>query len=219
VLFVVFTIQNWLSYPPDARAAVVPYDLGLVVLGFTLYGVCGRVKLSSRGTHLATTGLAFAVLGQILLTTLYGLNPLFTHYVSILLIASAGAILATRWVALIAGVAIAGWAAVAARVLAPEQLGQASLVMMTSAAIAAVVHVGRRRSRARIVALRVGDARREQALEHALADADEARRGLDHKVEERTAALRSELAERERLEAQLRHAQKLEAVGQLAGSP
>ncbi|HEY6176828.1 MAG TPA: response regulator, partial [Kofleriaceae bacterium] len=54
-------------------------------------------------------------------------------------------------------------------------------------------------------------------LQRALAEADEARRELDRKVEERTAALRTELTERERLEAQLRHAQKLEAVGRLAG--
>jgi two-component system, cell cycle sensor histidine kinase and response regulator CckA len=217
VLFVVFTIQNWMSYPPSARATVVPYNIGLVLLGFTLYGVCRRVKLSSFGTHVAATVLSFAVLGQIMLTTLYGLNPLFTHFVSILLIASAGSILATRWVGLIAVVAIAAWAVVADRVLTREQLGHASLVMMTSAAVAVVVHVGRRRSRARVVALRLGDARRELALQQALSDADDARRGLDRKVEERTAALRDELVERERLEAQLRHAQKLEAVGRLAG--
>src|SRR4029079_13810285 len=75
----------------------------------------------------------------------------------------------------------------------------------------------RHRARNRIVALRAGDARREKVLAEALAEADEARRGLDRKVEERTAALRNELEERERLEEQLRHAQKLEAVGRLAG--
>jgi signal transduction histidine kinase/ActR/RegA family two-component response regulator len=83
--------------------------------------------------------------------------------------------------------------------------------------VAFIVHVGRNRARARIVELRSGDARRELALQGALGEADEARRGLDRKVEERTAALRTELEERERLEEQLRHAQKLEAVGRLAG--
>ncbi|HEU4731792.1 MAG TPA: response regulator, partial [Kofleriaceae bacterium] len=86
-----------------------------------------------------------------------------------------------------------------------------------SLAVACIVHAGRRLAWARILELRGGDARREVALQQALAQADEARRGLDRKVEERTSALRSELEERERLEEQLRHAQKLEAVGRLAG--
>jgi len=217
LLFVVFAIQNGLSYPPDARATVVPYNIALSVLGFTLYAVCRRIRLSSRATHLAAASLALAVLGQILLTTLYGLNPLFTHFVSILLIAGAGSILASGWVAAIAAIAIAAWAVVANRMLSADQFRLNCLVIMTSVGVAVVIHVGRRRSRSRVLALRAGDARRELALQHALAEADEARRELDHKVEERTAALRTELAERERLEAQLRHAQKLEAVGRLAG--
>jgi len=238
VIFVVFAIQNWVSYPPDARAVVVPYNVGLVVIGFTLYGVCRRITLSTRGIHLAATGLAFAVLGQIMVTTLYGLNPLFTFFVAILLITSGSSVLASGWAAMIVAVVVATWAVVASRVLPGELLALHSLVMFTSTGVAAVIHVGRRRSRARIVELRAGDARRELALQrafaeavelrtgdarrelalqHALAEADEARRELDRKVEERTAALRAELAERERLEAQLRHAQKLEAVGRLAG--
>ncbi|HEX3765529.1 MAG TPA: response regulator [Kofleriaceae bacterium] len=217
VLFVVFAIQNGLSFPPDARVTVVPYNIGLSLLGFTLYGVCRRIPLTSRTAHLAAAGLAFAVLGQILLTTLYGLNPLFTHFVSILLIAGASSVLASGWVATIGGIAIAAWAVVATRVLSDDQFRQSCLVIMTSVAVATVVHVGRRRSRARVLELRAGDARREMALQQALAEADQARRELDHKVEERTAALRDELAGRERLEAQLRHAQKLEAVGRLAG--
>jgi signal transduction histidine kinase len=216
-LFVAFAIQNWLTYPANARAVVVPYNLGLVALGFTLYGVCRRVALSSRAVHLAAAGLALAVLGQILLTTLYGLNPLFTFFVTILLTACASSIVSTPWVATVGGIAIAAWAAVAARVLSSDQLGLNALAMMTAAMAAAVVHVGRRRSRAKILELRAGDARRELALRRALAAADDARHELDRKVEQRTAALRDELAQRERLEAQLRHAQKLEAVGRLAG--
>src|SRR5262249_34695850 len=102
-------------------------------------------------------------------------------------------------------------------VLPARELELNAFVMLASIAVSALVHAGRYRARNRIDALRAGDARREQALQHALAEADEARRELDRKVEERTAALRTELEERERLEEQLRHAQKLEAVGRLAG--
>lgn len=58
----------------------------------------------------------------------------------------------------------------------------------------------------------------------ALTEAEEARRSLElahaeleDRVRERTAALVDEIAERERLEAQLRHAQKMEAIGRLTG--
>jgi signal transduction histidine kinase/ActR/RegA family two-component response regulator len=88
---------------------------------------------------------------------------------------------------------------------------------MSSAGVAFIVHAGRYRARARILELRRSDARRELALHRALAEAGEARRGLDRKVEERTTALRNELEQRQHLEEQLRHAQKLEAVGRLAG--
>jgi signal transduction histidine kinase/CheY-like chemotaxis protein len=112
---------------------------------------------------------------------------------------------------------VTAWAVVARRVLVPYDLEQHTLAVISAVVVAAVVHVGRRRTRARILELRAGDARRELALQRALAEADESRRGLDRKVDERTAALRNELEERERLEEQLRHAQKLEAVGRLAG--
>ncbi|HEY0991105.1 MAG TPA: ATP-binding protein, partial [Kofleriaceae bacterium] len=86
-----------------------------------------------------------------------------------------------------------------------------------SLGVAFIVHAARHVATVKILELRDGDARRELALQAALAQADEARRSLDRKVEERTAALRTELEERQRLEEQLRHAQKLEAVGRLAG--
>jgi signal transduction histidine kinase/CheY-like chemotaxis protein len=216
-LFVVFTVYNWVQFRPGVREPMAIYDVALVALGFGLYGLCRRISLSFVGLHIAAAVLSFAVLGNILLAALYRSNPLFSFYVAVLLIASAGSVMSIFWAATIAAVELAAWAIVAAIVLDGSDLTLNAFVMVSSVAVAVIVHVGRYRSRLRIVELRAGDARRELALQEALSEADEARRGLDRKVEERTAALRTELEERQRLEEQLRHAQKLEAVGRLAG--
>jgi signal transduction histidine kinase/ActR/RegA family two-component response regulator len=157
------------------------------------------------------------VLGNILVTRLVAANPLFSFYVAVLLIASSGSVLSAAWASAIAAVEIAGWAAVAAAVLPRSELVLNTFVIVSAGVVAFIVHAGRHFARKRILELRSGDARREHALQRALGEADDARRGLDRKVLERTAALRTELEERERLEEQLRHAQKLEAVGRLAG--
>jgi len=217
ILFVVFAIYNWFAFAPAIRLPVVIYDVALIALGFGLFAVCRRVQLSPRGIHIGAAVLSFAVLGNILCTTLLASNPLFSFYVAVLLIASAGSVVSAAWATAIAAVEVAAWALVAAVVLPRAELVLHSFVMLSSLVVAFIVHAGRHFARKRIVELRSGDARREVALQHALGEADEARRGLDRKVEERTAALRTELEERERLEEQLRHAQKLEAIGRLAG--
>jgi signal transduction histidine kinase/CheY-like chemotaxis protein len=217
LLFIVFTIYNALALLPSARVAMCSYDVALIALGFALYAACGRLRLSSNGVHAIAAALSFAVLGNILLGALLGASPMFSFYVAVLVIASAGSVLSSAWGVAIAVVDLAGWAVVGAVVLPANDFLLNAFVMVSSVAVASIVHIGRYRARSRILQLRTGDARRELALQQALAEADEARRELDRKVEERTAALRSELAERERLEAQLRHAQKIEAVGRLAG--
>jgi len=217
LLFVGFAIYNWLAFEPGAREAMCLYDLVLIALGLGFYAMSRRISLSSNGVHIAAAALSFAVLGNILLAAVLRTTPLFSFYVAVLLIGSAGSVLSSTWSVAIAVVELAGWAVVARVVVARADAGIHAFVMISSIAVALIVHVGRHRARSRILKLRAEDARRQLALQEALAEAGEARRELDRKVEERTAALRSELEGRERLEAQLRHAQKIEAVGRLAG--
>ena len=217
VLFIAFLIFNALVFPPGARGPVCVHDAGMIALSFGLHAVCRRRTLSLLAVHVSAAVLSFGVLSNILLAAVLGASPLFSYYVSVLIIGSASSVMLAGWAIAIALVEVAAWAVVAHHLLTGAELRLNAFVMVSTLAVAAVVQLGRSRARARILKLRAGDARREQALQEALAEADEARRGLDRKVEDRTAALRSELEERTRLEEQLRHAQKLEAVGRLAG--
>jgi two-component system cell cycle sensor histidine kinase/response regulator CckA len=125
--------------------------------------------------------------------------------------------MSTGWAIALAVIELGGWVVVATLRMSHTELMQNLFVMIASVAVALIVHLGRKFAIARILHLRDGDARRELVLQQALTAADEARRELDRKVDERTAALRTELDERAGLEEQLRHAQKMEAVGRLAG--
>jgi signal transduction histidine kinase/ActR/RegA family two-component response regulator len=217
LLFAAFAIYTPFGFPPASRVPVEIYDLVIIAASLGLYALCRRFTLSYRHVHIASALLSFAVLGNVLLAAALGANPLFSFSVAILLIASAGTVLSALWAVFIAVVEVVAWAVLAAAILPRDQLALNAMVMASSLGVAFIVHAARHMATSRILDLRDGDAKRELALQQALAQADEARRELDRKVEERTAALRNELEERERLEEQLRHAQKLEAVGRLAG--
>ena len=224
LLFVTFAIYTAFTFPPRARVPIVAYDLVLATFGFAFYALCRRVTLSPRHVHVISATMSFGILGNILLAAFLGSSPVFSFCIAVLLIASASTVVSTAWAVAVAGVEVVAWAVTASLLLPRSELAANAFVMAASVAVAFVVHISRHLGTLRILELRAvdaelraGDAFRELELQQALAQADEARRGLDRKVEERTAALSNELEERERLEEQLRHAQKMEAVGRLAG--
>ena len=217
ILFAVLAVYSPLVLPRRALVPIVGYDIVLAIASFLAYRVCRRRTLSPFKLHALGAGLAVGVLGNIMLGALLDANPLFSFCIAVLLIGSAGTTLSLPWAIAIAIIEILGWVVVANVLMPRDEFMQNVFVMGASVAVAFVVHLSRQFSIARILELRDGDAVRERALQQALQAADEARAGLDRKVEERTAALRNELEERERLEDQLRHAQKMEAVGRLAG--
>jgi len=217
ILFVVLAVYSPFVLPGPALVPVVAYDIVLAAAAFATYVVCRRSTLTAFRLHMLGAVLSVGVLGNISLGALLDANPLFSFCIAVLMIGSAGTTLSLAWAITIAAVELAGWAAVAMVIMPHEEFMQNVFVMGAAVAVAFVVHLSRQFAIARILELRDGDAVRERALQQALAAADEARVGLDRKVEERTAALRNELEERERLEDQLRHAQKMEAVGRLAG--
>ena len=202
ILFIVFAIYTAIEYPPGTRAPTLIYDLVVIVTALKLYAVCRRVTLSPTAVYLAATLLSFAINGNILMTALMGANPIFSYCFAVLLIAAAGTVLSVWWAIAIAVGQIAGWTVAACMLLPRTELPITGFLMAASLGVAFIVHASRHFAVVKILELRDGDARRELALQQALAEADDARRGLDRKVEERTAALRTELQERERLEQQ-----------------
>jgi signal transduction histidine kinase/CheY-like chemotaxis protein len=222
MLFVAIGIYTALApygphFLPGTRVPLVASDVVLALTGFAMYELCRRLTLSPTKVHAIAATLSFGLTANLMLGALLGANPLFSFCVAILIIGSCGTLMSTGWAIAIAIGELAGWAVVASTLLSSSELQQSVFVMAASVSVAFIVHLSRKFAIARILELRAGDASRELALQQALAETDEARRGLDRKVEERTAALRNELEERQRLEEQLRHAQKMEAVGRLAG--
>jgi signal transduction histidine kinase/CheY-like chemotaxis protein len=202
---------------PGTRAPLIISDLAVAVTGFAMHALCRRRTLSTTTVHIIAATLSLAVLGNIIFAALLGANPVFSFCIAVLVIGSTGNLMSTGWAIAIAVVELAGWVVGAQLLMSHTEMMQNLFVMIGAVAVAFIVHLGRKFAIGRILQLRDGDARRELVLQRALAEADEARRELDRKVEARTAALRNELDERARLEEQLRQAQKMEAVGRLAG--
>ncbi|HSR99251.1 MAG TPA: ATP-binding protein [Kofleriaceae bacterium] len=208
---------NGPHFPEGTRVPLVASHLVIVAIACVMYQVCRRLTLSPGNINAISATLSFALTGNLALGALLGANPLFSFCIAVLIIGSCGTLMSTSWAVAIALGELVGWGLVARVLFSDTELEQSLFVMAASIAVAFLVHLSRKFAIARILELRKGDVMREVALQQALTEADEARRGLDRKVEERTAALRNELEERQRLEEQLRHAQKMEAVGRLAG--
>ncbi|MFO0684811.1 MAG: ATP-binding protein [Sandaracinus sp.] len=217
ICFVVFGIYNALAMPDGARAPMVTYDLLLVLGSGVLHLFSRRDRIGQSAAPFLTAGLVLAIIGNILLSLALMGEPAAAFYVSLVIVIMAGAMMRTHW-ALPLGIVIVGaWATVASVVRSTTELEHDAFVLFAGCTVAAISHYGQRREHVRLAELRARDAKRKSDLERALADAATARDELDRKVEARTSELRAELATRAKLEDQLRHAQKMEAVGRLAG--
>ncbi len=217
ICFFVFAIYNALAMPDQARVPLVVYD-GLIVAGSALlHWLSRRERIAPSAAPVVTATLVLAVIGNILLALALMGEPAAPFYVSLVLVIMAGGMMRTHWALPLSIVIVGSWATVASQVRSPGELVHDAFVLFAGCTVAAISHFGQRREHVRIAELRARDARRKSELERALADAAAAHDELDRKVEARTGELRSELVTRAKLEDQLRHAQKMEAVGRLAG--
>ena len=217
ICFVVFGLYNAVLTPAHARAALVIYDTLLVLGSVALNVASRREQVSPRAARFLVAGLSLAVVGNILLALVLVHENAAAFYVAFVLVITSGAMLRTRWAVSLALSIVGAWAVVASVSRHSAGLMEDVFVIFAGCTVAAISHFGQKREHLGLVTLRERDARRKEELEAALAAVAAARDDLDRKVEARTRQLRDELATRTQLEEQLRHAQKMEAVGRLAG--
>jgi len=169
-----------MTYPPGLPLIFVL----LILLGLLIFLVEMRILTYAYRKVGVHPRYAFAVMVLSLLGSYVNI-PLYTTPGPTVVALNVGGALIPILVSLylmahtgMLGRMLIGTAVVAAIVLNRAEVTLQTFVMASSVAVAVIVHVGRFRSRVRIMELRAGDARRELALQQALAEADEARRGL-----------------------------------------
>src|ERR1044071_1032374 len=168
IVFSGFAVYHALTVAPGPRGLAVGCDLAVFVLCSAVYLICRRSRLTPGAFHLITSALSVAIASDSLLCGVLGVNPLFSHFDSLIVIGTVVVIPSPRWASAAIAIQLAGWAVVACLVLPHDEIIPDVFVMASSVAVGFIIHAGRLRARRRILELRAGDARREQALQRAL---------------------------------------------------
>ncbi len=198
-LFALFLVFNAVAFPEQTRLPLLVHDLALTGLFLALWWAIRRHWLPARHYHLAVGGSVLAVASNILLAEHLSADPLYTAYILVTVIAASNFVLSARLLWLTLTPTLGVWLLVTAPLVSAEELIHLGFAQLAALTVAVVTQVSRLRATERLLEARHRDATQQRELEAALA------------------AAAKEMAERTRLAAQLQQAQKMEAIGNLAG--
>jgi signal transduction histidine kinase len=230
ILWLLFVPFHVLDLPSGIRTGPILVDVCMVVAALGLYLPLrtGRIRIRWAGQ----AALLFASANSFAVLVIYWLTkqPVQNFYIGVILIATGGMVLMTRWWVVSSVVALGAWSLVVTRIVEGSDLANLAYVQASALMVAIAAHVGRIRSIGRVHEFRLRDKLRETELQALLAETDSARRELDLRVDVRTRELRLAYddlriqvedtarleIERRELEGDLHHGQRLESIGQLA---
>lgn len=232
ILFGIFTIHNLASFAPPASWIAAAHDLALcAALGLT--GLAMRQnRVSDAWVHPLVMACTVAVASNVMLVLVLTGQRLQLLYFALIIFSVGGLIASVRWAA--ATLLAVGLFAAVGHVLTwpiDRALANAVFAGLAMSSVSMGVVFGRAWLTEQLDEQNHRERQRERALRTALEKARLAERQLDAKVARRTdelswakGALQRHVEESQRahteartLSAQLRHAQRVDAMGQLTG--
>ena len=184
---------------PEGDVANIINDLVSMLVMLALRTVLVRRWLPLEAGNGVLALMAVLAFANTLVTFLVRLSPSELSYLPFFAVGSGFFLLSWSWFAITIAVMSTCWLLVVPLFLTGDLVLYHGLTFATGAALGAMVHTAHMRTHSRLVEYRRRDAEQKAALEQELAE----RRRAE--------------AERAELEVQLAHAQKMEAVGALAG--
>ncbi|MEE8408567.1 MAG: response regulator [Myxococcota bacterium] len=206
IIFVGFFVVDLIAPIGTSSVPVLIHDLFVAAACLVAWYGVKRRWWSSRWSNPFFAALALIVSSNSLLTAGVTKDAVYTVYLPIVIIAAGSFMVSYQWLLGTAAVIIVAWAPIAYPSAAPDQFVHYAVAMVATLVVAIAVMSARIRSMRRLNMAR----RREQRLK---TEAEVALGHAERELKERKLAE----AERGKLEEQLHHAQKMEAIGVLAG--
>jgi len=206
LLYFFYTIYNFTRFDAPGVARVMVVDQVAVVVAGLIYWLVRTRRVADSWIHLLSMILALSVIGDTAFSVVVYSEPSDLQYVFATVVVSGALVVSKRWLAAVLVGATALALPAALMVSTRDEVVHFVVFHSGACIVAIVIFLGRVRSQEALLRFRIRDALRTRELKAALARAE-------HEFEEHQQSERQNLA----LMDQLRQAQKLEALGTLAG--